>query len=265
MNNLILSNKLLYKEIKNYKKLDNHWIGGELMNIKNVILGQRYVTLNFYKSEFVNSFKIPYKLLNYKNFTKNKFIYYDTNLKKLVFNDIIYVWYNQENFKTTKPLQHIYLKKNYIEKNYEINKHMFKKIEQKNLFLLLKKRKMYFLYNSIWLKIYKYKYSKHILKRLLNNLIKKQNILYLKRQSVNKNLLLKSILIGFYNKDIIIYIPKLFKISIIPYQLINNKLNKIIIKHWKNLKKLNMKKKIIKLQFYKYIIYNIFYKVNFKK
>jgi hypothetical protein len=81
------------------------------------------------------------------------------------------------------------------------------------------------------LKIYKYKYSKHILKRLLNNLIKKQNILYLKRQSVNKNLLLKSILIGFYNKDIIIYIPKLFKISIIPYQLINNKLNKIIIKH----------------------------------
>jgi hypothetical protein len=26
-----------------------------------------------------------------------------------------------------------------------------------------------------------------------------------------------------------------------------------------------MKKKIIKLQFYKYVIYNIFYKVNFKK
>lgn len=264
MNNLILSNKSLYKEVKNYKNLNNHWVGGELINIKNIILDQRYVALNFYKSKFANSFKIPYKLLNYKNFTKNKFIYYDTNFKKLIFNDIIYVWYNQETFITTKPLQHIYLKKNHIKKNYEVNKHLFKKIEQKNLFLLLKKRKTYFLYNSIWLKIYKYKYSKHILKRLVLNLTKKQNILYLKKQNASKNILIKGILLGFYNKDIIIYIPKLFKISIIPYKIINNKLNKIIIKYWKNLKKLNMKKKVIKLQFYKYIIYNIFYKVKFK-
>lgn len=263
MSSLLLSNGLLYKEVKQYKNLENKRIGGELLNLKKLVLDQRYVSLNFENISSNNFFKIPYKLLHYKHFAKNKIIYYDKNLKKLVFNDIIYIWYHNEKFNITKPIQHTYLKSNYINNRYKDNKALFRKIEQKRNFLLLKKHKLYFLYNNIWFKIHKY--NKNILKNFFILFIKKQNKLYLQQKINSDETTLNSILLGFHNKNIIIYIPALFKITIIPAKVINSKLNKIVLKNWKSLKKLNLSKQALKTNFYKYLIYNIFYKINIKK
>lgn len=249
MKNLLSFDKFIYKTIKNFKKVDDHYINGEVTDIKNLILNRRTVVLNFCNNSnntHANLFKTSSQIINYKNFIKNKIIYYDINLKKLVFNNIIKVWFSNNKLHVLKPIHNLYFNKNYIIKRKSDDRNIFQYIEKKPSLLIYKKRKFLFLYYNILLKINLWQYNKNKLKRFFINFTKDQNKLLLKKQlTKNTNLKFKTIIIGMDKNNVILYTPQLFKISVIPLFTLKKEFRKVL-KKWikKNLinqKKYNMK------------------------
>lgn len=257
----MFNDQLLYKEIKNYKNLENHWIGGKIKEDNKGVLNQKYIVLEFCSTKTNrNSFRISHKLINQNLLFKRELISYDTNLKRIMHEGFIDVWYNNSNeINLGTPLQHIYFKETFIKNKYKKNKNLFFNMERKkNLLSLLQNNKLkFFDYLNIWNKVYKFNYNKNILKVFLIKFIQKQNMLHIKKNIEKDNIYIKSIFLGFYKKGFIMYSPSLLKVFLIPNYFLN--------KNIKNLLKKKKKRKLDWMLLYSVLLkYNIFYKIDIK-
>lgn len=256
----MFNDQLLYKEVKNYKNLENHWISGKIKDDNKIVLNKKYVLLEFLSgNKNKDAFRISHKLIDYNQLFDRNLISYDISSKQIIHKSVIDIWYNDANqINLGSPLQHKYLKKNFVERKYINNKNLFFNIEQKKNLVLLKNNKLkFFNYLNIWKKVYKFDYTKNILKLLLLKFIKKQNMLYIKKNLKKNNVYIKSIFLGFHKKGLIMYSPAFFKVFLIPSQFINKNINKL-------LKKKKKKHTDWLLIYSIFFTYNVYYKINIK-
>lgn len=253
----MVNDQFIYKELKGYKNLENHWIGGKVKDNNKVVLENKYLLLEFPSNN--SSFRISHQLIEHQKLFRRNLIQYDQKSKQVMHKNIIDIWYNKNSeVLLGVPLQYVYIKRKYIERNYISNKSLFFNIEQKRILNLLKDKRLdLFKYLNIWRKVYNIKYNKTLLKMFLLNFLKKQNILYIKKNVKKNDLCMKGIFMGFYKKGIVLYIPSIFKLSLIPHQYLNKNINKLI-------KKKSKRNKDWFLLYSVFFSYNIYYKMNLK-
>ena len=210
-----ITNNLLYKKVKQYKNLENHFIISKISKKGTNVLGRKNVPLKFKFNDNI-SFRISHRNLNYRNLIKKhhkKFIYnFDT--EKNILNKSLKIWFFNNNIKMNYPLQKLYLNKIFLKNQYNLSKYIFFNVELKdNLKLLKDKRKVYFSYKTIWKKLYTSKYNKIFYKKLIKMFLIKQNKIFIKNNLNKNDIKIKIIFLGFNKRNYYIYIPEFYKIK----------------------------------------------------
>ena len=256
----MFNNQLLYKEIKNYKNLENHFINGKIEKDNELIFEKKYVQLKFLSNKKnKNMFRVSQKFISQRSLLDRGLISYDVEQKQIVHKGFANMWYsNNDNINVGEPFQHKYLKKSFINLKYNTNKKLFSNMEYKNNLEKLEKKKLpKFKDLILWKKLHKYNYVKIELKVLLLEFLHKQNVLRLTKDSYNENLIIESILLDLNHKDLVFYAPALFKVFSIPHYFLKNNINTL-------LKKKKKKKKDLLLIYFLLVTFKLIYKLDIK-
>lgn len=179
---------ILYKTVKNYKALENHWIKGQVSFIETSI--DRNVLIQFLPPQSDNFLCVYGQFLPLKVFFQQELVFYDKKLKQLSFNKNLKFWWSEEYFNFGVPLRFIWMHQNFLSRELKQQRKFFRVIEKKNFYLLLKKKRQIFLDKRIKKKLYNFKYGNTVLRTLLKNFIRKCAFnLFFRAKKENKKLL----------------------------------------------------------------------------